>query len=282
MAEKKGSPVSESSQGDKRRRNNTDENRKQREAIKSAIDKAVEARNSAVEARNSQRAQVSRRDSTDSSSSHDPAPSADSPVEERKKGRKKNSLIWKHCYKKRVNGEDITYCNYCEAVSWKLGGSTSTALYHVRQHHSDKFTEEEICSMNEKSKGTHFTLPTDKLPARAPKSAKLYNTIKHESGRGQELHVKLGLARLSSCTPFNILDNPDWGRFMESLSHYQFYLPSRSYVTSTVIPNIYLACKNAVVEKIKGQPHIALTTDCWKSFAKQSYVTITCHIIDQD
>ena len=68
-------PVFESSQGDKRRRNYTDEKRKQREAIKSAIDKAVEARNSAVAARNSQRAQVSRRDSTDSSSSHDPAPS---------------------------------------------------------------------------------------------------------------------------------------------------------------------------------------------------------------
>ena len=37
-----------------------------------------------------------------------------------------------------------------------------------------------------------------------------------------------------------------------------------------------------MVEKIKGQPHIALTTDCWKSFAKQSYVTITCHLIDQN
>ena len=245
------SPVFESSQGVKRRRNNREAKKKQQEAVKSAIDKAVEARNSAVAARNSQRAQVSQRDSTDSSSSHEiddpssheidyPAPSAPS-AEERKKGRKKNSLVWKHCYQKRVNGEDITYCKYCDEVSWKLGGSTSSALYHVRNHHSDKMTDEEITSMNEKSKGTHATLTTDKLPARAPKSAKLYNTIKHESRRGQELNVKLALALLRSCTPFNILDNPDWARFIESLSHYQFYLPCRGYMSSTVIPNIYNA-----------------------------------------
>ena len=269
---KTASPVLETSQRVKRRRNNREEERKHKSAVKVAIDKAEEARKSAVKIRNSKRAQVSRSDSTDSSSSHeiddpssheidDPAPSAPS-AEERKKGRKKNSLVWKHCYQKRVKGEDITFCKYCEAVSWKLGGSTSSALYHVRNHHSDKMTDEEITSMNEKSKGTHATLTTDKLPARAPKSGKIYNTIKPESRRGQELNVKLALAMLSSCTPFNILDNPDWGRFMESLSHYQFYLPSRSYVTSTVIPNIYLACKKAVVEKIKGQPHIALTTNC--------------------
>ena len=50
------SPVFEFSQGVKRRRNNREAKKKQQEAVKSAIDKAVEVRNSAVEARNSQRA----------------------------------------------------------------------------------------------------------------------------------------------------------------------------------------------------------------------------------
>ena len=56
---KNETPVSESTQGDKRRRNDTDEKKKQREAIRSAADKAVAAWNAAVAAQNSQRAQVS-------------------------------------------------------------------------------------------------------------------------------------------------------------------------------------------------------------------------------
>ena len=49
-----------------------------------------------------------------------------------------------------------------------------------------------------------------------------------------------------------------------------------------IVPVIYAACQKAVSEKIKNIHHIALTTDCWKSFAKQSYITLTCHIIDHN
>ena len=84
-------------------------------------------------------------------------------------------------------------------MSWKLQGSTSTALYHVKQHHSDKLTPEEISSMTERSKGTQQTSPSDKLPARTPKSfSGLYNKIPQNSKRGQELNVKLCLALLGS------------------------------------------------------------------------------------
>ena len=65
---------------------------------------------------------------TDSSSSHDPA---DSPAVEKKRGRKKSSIIWNHCFTEYVDGEVVTYCKYCTRVCWKLKGSTSTALYYV-------------------------------------------------------------------------------------------------------------------------------------------------------
>ena len=53
---------------------------------------------------------------------------ADSPAEEKKRGRKKYSLIWNHCFTKNVDGQVLTYCKYCTTVGWKLQGSTSTAL----------------------------------------------------------------------------------------------------------------------------------------------------------
>ena len=84
---------------------------------------------------------------------------------------------------------------------------------------------------------------------------------------------------ISSSVSFNsICDNPDWGIFIESLSHKQFHLPSHQYMNGNIVPIVYKACKKAVTEKIESNPHLALTTDAWKSFAKQSYITLTCHI----
>ena len=88
------------------------------------------------------------------------------------------------------------------------------------------------------------------------------------------------LAMISSSTPFNILDNAEWGVFVETLSDNRYNLPCRQYMNGTIVPFVYAACKKAVIEKIQSQHHIAMTTDAWKSFAKQSYVTLTCHLID--
>ena len=76
------------------------------------------------------------------------------------------------------------------------------------------------------------------------------------------------------------MDNAEWGVFVETLSNYQYNLPCHQYMNGTIVPLVYAACKKAVIEKIQSQHHIAMTTDAWKSFAKQSYITLTCHLID--
>ena len=81
---------------------------------------------------------------------------------------------------------------------------------------------------------------------------------------------------------FNILDNVHFGMFVESLSNNFYNLPSRTFMNGTIVPVVYKACQDAVREMIKNVHHISLTTDAWKSFAKQSYITLTCHIIDDE
>ena len=51
-------------------------------------------------------------------------------------------------------------------------------------------------------------------------------------------------------------------------------------MNATIVSPVYDACEKAVIEIIKSQHHIAITTDIWKSFSKHSYVTLTSHIID--
>ena len=194
-----------------------------------------------------------------------------------KKGRKKTSIVWKHCTKKNIRGKDVTTCNYCPNSAWTLSGSTSSALYHIKTHHLGKLSHEELF----KTKGNEQTTPTSTLPARSPR-AKLYNIISLTSKRGVELNVLLLTAMLSSSTPFSsICDSAEWGMFVESLSHGQYRLPSRTYLSSSLAPAVEKALQYAVKEKLSQSHHISLTTDAWKSFNKISYITITSHHIDE-
>ena len=102
---------------------------------------------------------------SDSSRSPSPPP--------KKKGRTKTSAIWNHCHKKGI----MTYCNYCSDAKWSLHGSTSTALYHLKQKHLDKLSAEDLIILNHRSKGSEETSSSSKLPARSPRTSSMYNKI---------------------------------------------------------------------------------------------------------
>ena len=64
------------------------------------------------------------------------------------------------------------------------------------------------------------------------------------------------LAMISSSNPFNILDVPEWGVFLETLSDNKYHLPSRMYMNGKIVPIVYKSCKKDVTEKIENQNHI--------------------------
>ena len=196
-----------------KRRKSRSKKQKTNEQQQTAINSAIEAR----------RARTDERDASSDSSSSPPRSPA------KKKGRKKNSPVWNHCHTKEIGGKTVTFCNYCVNTHWILGGSTSTALYHIKQHHIDKLTPDELFSVNQKAKGTEQTSPSSKLPARSPHTS-LYRKIPHSSPMGRDINIKFVLAMISSSTPFNILDVPEWGVFLETLSSNQYHLPSRMYM----------------------------------------------------
>ena len=48
------------------------------------------------------------------------------------------------------------------------------------------------------------------------------------------------LALISSSTPFKILDNAEWGIFVETLTDHRYELPCREYMNETIIPVVYI------------------------------------------
>ena len=89
------------------------------------------------------------------------------------------------------------------------------------------------------------------------------------------MNVKLAKAIISASLSWNALDNIEFAMFVEDVSCQSFNLPSRGYMTNTVLPILYRAGFDAVKGIIKKIQHISLTTDIWKSFSKISYITVT-------
>ena len=195
-----------------------------------------------------------------------------------KRGRKKTSIIWGHSFQKQVGSQTITCCNHCQAT-WNLSGSTSTALQHLKNSHRDKITPEEEKKLNSVIEPTTSDSTT---PKRQVKGCYWNKQIEPTSSKGRNLNKQLCLAILSGSLPFNVLDNVQFAIFLENLSENRYKLPSRQYMTSTIVSAMYKATREVITEMLKNIQHIAFTTDAWRSFHKDSYITITAHVLDDD
>ena len=59
-------------------------------------------------------------------------------------------------------------------------------------------------------------------------------------------------------------------------------MPSRSQIADVELPKMYKDHKEFLLAKLTDATSVAITTDGWTSRATQSYVTVTCHFINDD
>ena len=81
--------------------------------------------------------------------------------------------------------------------------------------------------------------------------------------------------------PLSVVENEGFIKFTKQLDP-RYQLPSRSTVTRSLLPNKYEKLKDAVKLELKQVKHVALTTDLWTSNQTLSYLTLTCHYINQE
>lgn len=104
----------------------------------------------------------------------------------------------------------------------------------------DKLSEQEHLKLNLKAQGAERTTPTSKLPTRSPSaSSSLMRKVGHHSQKGREWDTLLCQAMISGSLSLNILDNVQFAMFIESVSCNLYNLPSRGYMTGTIIPVVY-------------------------------------------
>ena len=162
--------------------------------------------------------------------------------------------MWNHCHQTDTK---YTYCNHCP-TKFVLNGSTSTALYHIKTHHRDKLSEAEKLQLQTGG----LTSPDASLPKRSTNRRLTDESpdISHYSLKGRTLDRKLARALVTGAVSIIFLDNVQFAIFCESLCP-RYKLPSRGYMTNTLIPSLYYESVDIIKDILKKVKYISMTTD---------------------
>ena len=202
-----------------------------------------------------------------------PVPREQSPTTpKRKYDRKHKSVVWDHATQENDN---LVKCNHCTKFWVNLGGSTSTPLKHIREHHYDFLTQEQRNRM----KGMTHSTPT----RRTIKKVKSQDEpLPRSHVDVQKLDSLLGNVIISSNDSWHLLKNRQFAELCGQFLEGRYNLPTQSYMVDHVINPVFTFTKELIKNKLKNTKYIGLTTDAWTSIGQKYYITITAHLIDED
>lgn len=81
--------------------------------------------------------------------------------------------------------------------------------------------------------------------------------------------------------PFNVVESPSFRNFINKINP-GYPRPTRKTLSTALLEKHYTIHAENIIEKLKTAKFVAITTDCWSSIAKESYISITVHYIDQN
>nr|CAI5817744.1 unnamed protein product [Callosobruchus analis] len=81
--------------------------------------------------------------------------------------------------------------------------------------------------------------------------------------------------------PFSIVHDQGFKNFVQLLNP-SYQLPSRKYISNTLLPALYEEKYNCVQKLVSDIQSATLTTDCWTSMNTESFIAVTVHFISED
>ena len=79
--------------------------------------------------------------------------------------------------------------------------------------------------------------------------------------------------------PFSIVEDRGFRKYSNCLNPMNT-IPSRKALSKSLIPQLYKSTQASVWERVQKATAVCLTTDCWTSRATTSYMSVTCHFIE--
>jgi hypothetical protein len=203
------------------------------------------------------------------------------------------SWVWQH-FGFRKDDKSVATCKIClQDVNVRTGSTTNLATHLQRRHEirgSKPSTSESNVTSNsgadDKRKADTSGKSTQKVKtATASGKLRLTDVFKGNFGkhhpRAQAITKAIGYFIASDMRPYSVVQKEGFKHLVSTLEP-RYTLPSRTFFSETVIPDMYKKVKARVVSDLEKATAISITTDSWTSRATESYVAVTAHFIDPD
>ena len=97
--------------------------------------------------------------------------------------------------------------------------------------------------------------------------------------RQKNLDEQLAKMVVWDLQPFSFVEDRGFKAFTKALNPF-YTLPGRKTVSKVLVPRLYASCHAGVKERMGHAAAVCLTTDCWTSRTTQSYMSVTCHFLE--
>ncbi|XP_077063574.1 E3 SUMO-protein ligase ZBED1-like [Siphateles boraxobius] len=184
------------------------------------------------------------------------------------------SWVWKHFGFRKTDGgavvRDVAVCKEkgCQSEI-RYCGNTSNLSAHLKRRHGIDDGESE-CNVKER---TQASTPAKSLATFfAPK-------LSSTSKRAKNITKGIAFFICKDMRPYSVVENEGFRYLLEVLEP-RYNIPSRQHFSESYIPNLYTKVCDEVIQGLMSAERVAITSDGWTSCTTESYITVTCHFID--
>ncbi|XP_072400230.1 zinc finger BED domain-containing protein 4-like [Diabrotica undecimpunctata] len=220
--------------------------------------------------------------------------------------RKKTAHIWKFF---TPQDQANAMCNICKQVLSYKTSTTNLKRHFERKHPLVKLSPDLTLRTSVLSRPVQIATTTQVnpiQPGNSEPSTSLCTSISSSAGHSQESNVRSkiqtsipyttklinihskkkfdnALMRLFTIDlqPFSLVEDTGFRHFVNTLNP-AYQLPSRKYVTNTLLPALYEEKLHNVREMVKTVSSVTITTDCWTSINTESFMATTIHFVTKE
>ena len=184
------------------------------------------------------------------------------------------SQVWLHFTKE---SQENAVCNLCSTSVKVKDGSTTNLHKHLKRHHSIELASSSSATTVLKQ-GSAKKIKTNE---QQPTLSTLWTKLPTTSKRHQDISEAIGKYIAVDMRPLDSVNDRGFRHLISKLEP-RYNLESRTYITSTLLPNMYNDLKVEVKEAVTSAVFVGLTTDAWTSRANKSFITVTAQLATKD
>lgn len=186
-------------------------------------------------------------------------------------------------------------CRICQIKISYRAGSTNNLHRHIRTVHptvqleekrqaSVPATEHENASASTGTVAAAVSTATPQAsgtprPVATQSSISQYMPKAMTPARQNTVDEELAKMIASDFQPFSIVEDKGFRSYSHALNP-MYVLPSRKTLSQTTIPRLYDRERASLQERVQKVTAVCLTTDCWTSRTTTSFMSVTCHFIE--